>query len=81
MSIRELSEWYRYYSEEPFIADRLEAQLATIGYIASSFGGGKSKHEDFMICKVDKKRTSKDLVKAKNDEVLMTVFFPRGIKK
>lgn len=56
MSIRELYEWYEYYSEEPFMNDRVEIQLANIGYMVSSFGGGKSKHEDFMITGKDIKK-------------------------
>lgn len=51
MSLRELYEWYEYYSEEPFFADRIEMQLATICLQISGFGKSKSKHEDFMICK------------------------------
>lgn len=54
MSFRELYEWYEYYSNEPFFADRIEVQLATIGLMISSFGKGKHKHEDFMICKKEK---------------------------
>jgi len=58
MSIRELYEWYEYYSEEPFLADRLEIQMATLSLIAGSFGGSKSKHNDYMIRKEKKKEMS-----------------------
>lgn len=73
MSIRELYEWYDYYSKEPFIADRLEIQLANIGYIASSFGGGKSKYEDFMI--TGKKKKEKQTLKEFEDD-LKAKFMP-----
>ena len=54
MSLRELYEWYEYYSEQPFFADRIEMQLATICLQISGFGKSKAKHEDFMICKKSK---------------------------
>lgn len=56
MSIQELYEWYAYYSEEPFLADRLETQLATVCLMVSSFGGGKHKHNDFMVRKHEEKQ-------------------------
>lgn len=77
MSQRELYEWYEYYSQEPFIADRLEQQLATIGYLASSFGGGKSKHEDFMI--TGKKKEKQTLKEFEDD--LKAKFMPFAKKK
>lgn len=62
MSIRELYEWYDYYNEEPFLADRLEIQLATLSLMVSGFGKSKSKHSDFMIRNIEKKELSqKDL--------------------
>ena len=51
MSLRELYEWYEFYSEQPFFADRIEMQLATVCLQISGFGKSKSKHEDFMICR------------------------------
>lgn len=73
MSIRELYEWYDYYSQEPFIADRLEIQLANIGFIASSFGSGKSKYEDFMV--TGKKKKEKQTLKEFEDD-LKAKFMP-----
>lgn len=58
MSIRELYEWYEYYSEEPFIADRLELQLAQLSTMVGSFGGSKLKSSDFMIRKIEEKKLS-----------------------
>lgn len=58
MSIRELYEWYEYYKEEPFLADRLEIQIASISSMIGSYAsGGKSKlkHSDYMIRKIEKK--------------------------
>ena len=63
MSLRELYEWYEFYSEQPFFADRIEMQLATICLQISGFGKSKSKHEDFMICKKSDRKTGFD----KND--------------
>lgn len=60
MSIRELYEWYEYYSEEPFMADRLEIQLATLSVLAGGFGGSKLKHKDYMIRKQEEKTQSKE---------------------
>jgi len=55
MSLRELYEWYEYYSEEPFLADRLEIQMANVCTMVGSFGGSKAKHSDYMIRKIEKK--------------------------
>lgn len=54
MSFRELYDWYEYYNNEPFFADRIEIQLATLSLMVSSFGKSKAKHEDFMIRKKEK---------------------------
>lgn len=56
MSVRELHEWYEYYSQEPFLADRLEQQLATLSTMVGSFGGSKLKPNDFMIRKPEEKK-------------------------
>lgn len=56
MSVRELHEWYEYYSQEPFLADRLEQQLATLSTMVGSFGGSKLKPNDFMIRKLEEKK-------------------------
>lgn len=58
MSVRELHEWYEYYSQEPFLADRLEQQLATLSTMVGSFGGSKLKPNDFMIRKLEEKKLS-----------------------
>lgn len=56
MSLSELYEWYEYYSEEPFIADRIEIQLATISNLIGSFGKSKLKHADYMVRKFESKQ-------------------------
>ena len=63
MSLRELYEWYEFYSEQPFFADRIEMQLATICLQISGFGKSKSKHEDLMICRKSDRKIGFD----KND--------------
>lgn len=78
MSLRELYEWYEYYSEEPFFADRLEMQLATVCLQISGFGKSKAKYEDFMICKKTKEIEKTD--SQKNEEVLLNFFFKNGVK-
>ena len=61
MSLRELYEWYEYYSEEPFFADRLEIQLATLCNMVGSFGKSKLKHSDYMVRKpIEKVQTLKE---------------------
>lgn len=60
MSFRELYDWYEYYNNEPFFADRIEIQLATLSLMVSSFGKSKAKHEDFMIRKKEKEILSKE---------------------
>lgn len=60
MSINEFYEWCEYYSKDPFIADRLEIQLATICTMIGSFGKSKMKHSDFMVRKPEKQILSKD---------------------
>ena len=60
MSIRELHEWYEFYSEDPFITDRIEIQMATLCNIAGSFAGSKLKHKDYMIRKEKPKAVSKE---------------------
>ena len=56
MSFRELYDWYEFYNEEPFFCDRIEIQLATLSLMVNGFGGGKSKHSDFMIRKQEEKK-------------------------
>lgn len=78
MAIRELYEWYEYYSEEPFLADRIEIQLATIGYIASSFAGGKAKQQDFMV--TGKKKEKQTLKEFEDDLKLRFMPFAKITK-
>lgn len=59
MSTRELHEWYEYYNQEPFMADRLEIQLARVCHIAGSFGGSKAEFSDYMISNKSKTKKSK----------------------
>lgn len=63
MSWREFYDWYEYYNQEPFFADRIEIQLATISLMIRSFGGSKGKkptHDDFMIRRKEKVVLSKE---------------------
>ena len=77
MSVRELYEWYDYYSEEPFFADRLEIQIANLCNIVGSFGGSKLKHSDYMIRKIEEKKMSpKDL-----DDKIKAMFMPFAKKQ
>lgn len=56
----QLCEWIEYYNSEPFLSDRIEAQLALIAQmIASALGAKKPKLSDFMISKIDKKQDFK----------------------
>lgn len=57
MSYSEFLEWQDYYNEEPFLADRLEMQLAKIGYsnLATAFGKIDIDFEYFLVSKQDKK--------------------------
>lgn len=72
MSVRELHEWYQYYNEEPFIADRLEIQLATIGFILASQNSKKKfKHSEFMV---SKKETEKPLSQEEKNKQLIAAF-------
>ena len=73
MSLRELHEWYDYYSEEPFYADRLEMQMANISLMVANFGGSKkAKHSDFMVRKIEKKELS---LKEREDNI-KAMFMP-----
>ena len=62
MSFQELYKWYDYYNQEPFLADRLEIQMATICQIVASFGSkNPPKHKDFMITgKKEKPKSHKE---------------------
>ena len=47
-----MRQWIEYYNTEPFLADRLEAQLAIfMNIIAQTAGAKNTKISDFMICK------------------------------
>jgi len=77
MSIRELYEWYDYYNEEPFLADRLEIQLATVCTMIAGFGKSKLKHSDYMVRKIEKKELSnKEL-----QDRIKAVFMPFAKKQ
>lgn|GEM_PF-4032978 len=47
MSQKELIGWSKYLALEPF--NSTEIQLALLSQMVSSFGGGKSKLQDFLI--------------------------------
>lgn len=61
MSQNEFIEWQEYYNEEPFLADRLEGQLAKIGYTNLFTGMSKPEIEFdyFLRKKIDKNVNSK----------------------
>ncbi len=66
MSYTEFQGWQSYYSEEPFLADRIEIQLAKIGQVTALTGMGKiDLPEDFFyMCedlKTGNKRKKDDL--------------------
>ena len=71
MSLRELYDWYEYYNNEPFFADRIEIQLATVCTMIAGFGSkSKPKHDDFMIRKKEKPVLSQ----AEKNRQLITAF-------
>ena len=45
----ELKGWIDYMRDEPLMADRIEAQLATLIALTSSAHGVQKRPEDFMI--------------------------------
>ncbi|WP_419767240.1 phage tail assembly protein T [Arcobacter sp.] len=49
MSYDEFIKWFEYYREEPFMADRLEYQMANLTYIVSSVMGGNNEWNQFLI--------------------------------
>lgn len=50
LSASELSEWVEFYNEEPFMADRIEVQLARLSAITVSQKSGKAVNvSDFMV--------------------------------
>ena len=66
MSYREFVDWQVYYHDEPFLADRLELQIARLGQITSLTGMGKiDLPDDFFVISKDfkakKKTKSADL--------------------
>jgi len=63
MSRQELNGWYEYYQEEPFLADRIELQIATLSAIIGTSKGLKYKAEEYMVTKREQKKSSIDDVK------------------
>lgn len=77
MSFREFQEWQVYYNEEPFLADRIEIQLAKIGHITSLTGMGKiDLPNNFFIVSSIFKSKEKEIKKDLTAQV-MAVF---GVK-
>lgn len=76
MSYNEFVEWQEYYFQEPFFADRLESQIATLSYITSAVAGGKHTQNDFLI---SQKRDINITEKNSNLEKSLSMIF--GIKK
>lgn len=70
LSAVELHEWYQYASEEPFMADRLEMQLATMSSILYNAHGGKDLSAiDFMIS-VSEEQKEKQRAKEKHAKIV-----------
>ena len=78
MSLRELYEWYEYYSEEPFFAVIIEFQLATVCNMIGGFGKSKLKHEDYMVSK--KKEKVQTLKEFEDDLKSRFLPFAKSIK-
>jgi len=78
MSVRELHEWYEFYNEEPFFADRLEIQMANASLMIASFSGSKkAKHSDYMVRKIEEKVLS---LKEREDNI-KAMFMPFAKKQ
>ena len=60
MSYSEFLEWQKHYNEEPFLADRLEMQLAKIGYsnLATAFGKIDIGFDYFLVSQQNKKENN-----------------------
>ncbi len=56
MSYSEFTGWQKYYNKEPFLADRVEYQIATLSYLTSLNLGGKSDINDFLISQKEVKK-------------------------
>lgn len=70
MSHRELLQWIDYYSSEPFIADRIEVQLAQISDILMKTAGNtETSALDFMVS-VSKEDKDKYKAEEKHKKVL-----------
>lgn len=70
LSANELIEWYEYYKEEQFMADRLELQIATLSAMVYSSSGGKDLSAvDFMIS-VDDETKEKQRAKEKHAKIV-----------
>jgi len=77
MSYNEFTEWQVYYNEEPFLADRLEMQIAKLGYTNLFTGMSKVdvEFEYFLASKYDKEPNKQDHKKLEKN--LASVF---GVK-
>lgn len=73
--------WYDYYSEEPFLADRLEMQLATLCQISATMGGSKLKRDDFMISNRKKETIRRTAEEQKEFEEALKAKFMAFAKK
>ncbi len=71
VSNAELHEWFDYYNQEPFFADRNEQQMAQLSTMVSSFMGGEAEMIDFMPS-VEKK--PKEVDNSKLVDQVMAVF-------
>lgn len=75
MSIQELYDWYDYYNQEPFLADRIEQQLAMSNYILFSTNSKKkAEFEDFMIRNIKKQENNTP----PTDEQIKSMFMGIG---
>ena len=70
LSANELLEWYEYYNEEQFMADRLEVQIATLSSMVYSANGGKDLSAvDFMVTVSDEAK-EKQRAKEKHAKIV-----------
>lgn len=78
MSVQELNEWYDYYQEEPFLADRIEIQIAVLSAVFGNSKGLKHKVEDYLVskCFKPKVQTLKEF-----EDGLKAMFVPFARKK
>lgn len=72
---REFGAWVDYFNTEPFLADRIENQLATlIAVVFNMFAKEPVSQEDFMVSKIRKKSKAELF-----DESFRRAFNPKQV--